>query len=115
MQRAPFPWHTFLLPIAMAASASASIVGFWRFEEAEGAVTADASGNGNVGNLSGGFARSGDTPLIDRGNSFSLELDGTGAVSIPDSASLRPKASLTLEAWIQPGADTGTILRKKVG
>ena len=61
---------------------------------------ADLSGNGNTGTLSGGVNYS--VAKVGQGLSF----DGSGVVTVPDSASLDPTAQVTMESWVYPTADS---------
>lgn len=70
-------------------------VGYWAFEEGTGTTTADASGNGNTGTLSG-------PPTWTTGKigSYSLLFAGTEGVQVGSSSSLSI-ATYTLAAWVK--------------
>jgi hypothetical protein len=73
------------------------LVGAWAFGEGSGPTTADASGNGNVGTLTGAaWSTQGR-----HGNALSF--NGTNnTVRVASSASLNLTTGMTLSAWIQP-------------
>ena len=73
------------------------LVAGYAFDEAAGATTADASGNGNVGTVSGAaWSTQGR-------NGGALSFDGTNdLVSIADAATLDLTTGMTLEAWVFP-------------
>jgi C1A family cysteine protease len=76
--------------------------GYWRFNEGSGATTADSSGNGNHGSISGASW----TTSIDE--SYALSCDGTGDyVSVPHSSTLTFSGPFTIEAWIKPKIYSG--------
>ncbi len=80
--------------------------GRWLFDEAQGAIATDTSGNGNSATLSGtagwavGFSGG------------ALALDGHGVAVVPYSLALEPNA-LTVEAWVKssvvPTANEGIV------
>jgi fibronectin type 3 domain-containing protein len=73
------------------------LVGAWAFGEGVGATTADATGNGNTGTITGAAW----TSQGRFGNA--LDFNGSGnKVRIPGSSSLNLGAAMTLSAWIQP-------------
>src|SRR5689334_24697124 len=79
--------------------ASTDPAGYWPLDEGSGAVTADASPNGNAGTLLGGAAWS----TGQNGAGTGLRLDGVDdRVSVPDSASLDVTGDITLAAWVAP-------------
>ncbi len=93
-------------------SARAETVGYWRFEETSGRTAFDASGLGNTGTLAGNPTFSSQTPpspLFAPGvlSTRSLALDGSDAVIVADSPSLRPASAITLEAWIKLSGNPG--------
>ena len=93
-----------LIPLAVCgilADASASeegLVGWWRFDEAEGTKVLDASGNGHHGAITGSVERV--AGRVGRAVRFKGE-KGTGVV-IPNAPALNPTAAITIEAWIKP-------------
>src|SRR6185437_140650 len=94
----------FLACFVFAASgrtASTGLVAAYSFSEGSGTTVADASGNGNNGTVSGAtWSASGKF-------GSALSFNGTSSlVSVPDAASLRLSAGMTLEAWVNPSAVT---------
>jgi len=91
-------------PIAVTTSASSSAAGplaAYGFSEATGNSTADGSGNGITGLLSGATWAAGHS-----GNGLSF--DGTSAyVDLGNPASLRLTGSLTVSAWVRESANVG--------
>ena len=78
------------------------VVSAYGFEEGTGTTTADMSGYGNTGALSGATW----TTAGKYGNG--LIFNGTNArVSVPDAASLHLTTAMTLEAWVKPSVATG--------
>ena len=83
----------------------ANLVGAWGFDEAGGTTTADSSGKGNTGTISGA------TRTTTGRFGSALSFDGVNdIVSVPDSASLDLTNRATLEAWVNP-AVLGTAWR----
>jgi hypothetical protein len=83
-------------------------VGYWRLGEPVGSVTAaDASGNGNDGQCSGGitFGEPGLPPGV-YGDTAALFDGATGRISVPNSESLNP-ARITMEAKVRWDGGTG--------
>ena len=84
------------------------LAGLWHFDDGT-SPTADSSGNGNSGTISGaswvdsdGGQWGGQNVQISTGNSLSF--DGNDYVEVPDSTSLNVTDAITLEAWIHPTA-----------
>ncbi|HEU5451078.1 MAG TPA: LamG domain-containing protein, partial [Terriglobales bacterium] len=85
-----------------------TLVGWWKFNEGTGAATADSSGNGNTGVLSGSplptWSSAGPTGAIYF--PASLSFDGVSSyVDIPNAAvssSLNFASQLTVAAWVKP-------------
>jgi len=79
------------------AAPAAGPVGHWKFDEALGAMTADASGNNNTAGLLNGL-------LFTAGRlGNALRLDGVDDYARADAtAGLNAVSSLTLAAWIMP-------------
>jgi hypothetical protein len=71
------------------------LVGWWTMED-YGATVVDRSGNGNTGTVLGGTPVQGPLGLAHLNSAA-----GTNAITIPDSASLRPTA-ITIAAWVRP-------------
>jgi len=77
-------------------------VGIWLFDEGEGNIATDSSGNENDGELMGG------AEWVEGKFGNALEFDGANSyVSVPDSESLNPTTAITLGAWIYPEEFTG--------
>ena len=80
----------------------AGLVAAFGFDEASGTTTADASGNGNVGQISGATRTAGGR------FGAALSFNGTSAlVTVADAATLDLTNGITLEAWVQPTAGGG--------
>jgi fibronectin type 3 domain-containing protein len=91
-------------------TAPTGLVAAYGFDEGSGSSTADQSGNGNVGSLSG--------TLWSTSGKFNnaLSFNGSSArVNIADSATLRLTTGMTLEAWVRPSAlgDWSTVILKE--
>ena len=90
---------------------ASNLVGAWGFDETSGTTTADASGRGNTGTLSG--------PTRNTGGRFggALSFDGINDwVTVPDADSLDLTSGMTLEAWVRPtaiGSGWRTVLLKE--
>ena len=90
---------------------ASNLVGAWGFDEASGTTTADASGRGNTGTLSG--------PTRNAGGRFggALSFDGINDwVTVPDADSLDLTSGMTLEAWVRPtaiGSNWRSVLLKE--
>ena len=97
--------------------ARAATVGYWRFEEGTAGTAAtgtnsipDSSGNGNNATPFNGPVYVSDVPGptvpgTGAANGLALSFDGTSQrVFIPDSPSLAPTKSLTLEAYLKPAS-----------
>ena len=71
------------------------LVGYWSFDEGDGAIARDASGNNNHGTLTNG-------PTWAQGkNGTALQFDGKDDyVSVPNNSSLNIADNITIEAWI---------------
>ena len=74
-----------------------SLVGYWRFDDGNGLVAADSSGNANHGALVNG-------PTWTAGQTTgALSFDGVDDyVSVSNSGSLNPATQITLSAWVKP-------------
>ena len=82
-----------LVPVNMARSADADLVGWWRFEEGSGIIAHDSSSNGNDGTLIGGA-----TWTAGRFGG-GIELDGTtGYVLVPGF--VLTTDTITFVAWL---------------
>jgi len=98
--------------LAAGSAQAAGLVAAYGFEEAAGATTADASGKGHTGTLSGASRTTGHS-----GNGLSF--DGVNDwVNVPHAADLSLTAGGTVEAWVQPTAAGGwrtAVLKEKPG
>lgn len=100
----------FFFLTAGAANAASNLAAAYGMSEGSGATTADASGNGNTGTLSGqSWTTSGKY-----GNA--LLFSSNGAVDLGNSTSLQITGSMTIEAWINPSAfpgnDSGVVSKR---
>jgi hypothetical protein len=95
-------WHArednaWVNPQAFGNAELAGLVGWWKFDEAEGAVAADSSGNSNNGSLQG-------HPVWrPRGGKFggAIELNGNGDyVKIDNEAPFNITGQITISAWV---------------
>ena len=93
-------------------------VAYWRFDEGEGTVASDSSGNANHGTVQACKwvpGRKG-TALEFRGGSVTAAAGGEDAgtpaveevVTVPDSASLDLPEEVTVACWLKLTGDTGT-------
>ena len=93
------------------AAPSDGLVAAYGFSEGSGATTADASGNGNSGRLSG----TGWTAAGHSGNALSF--NGSGAfVDLGNAATLQLSGSMTVSAWIRAAAfpfDDAAVVSKR--
>jgi hypothetical protein len=101
---------------ALASSAlarPAGLVAAYRFDEGDGLIAADMSGNGNDGVLSGATW----TTSARFGNA--LLFDGVDdSLTIADSPSLHLSGGMTLSAWVYPAAmqgSLGPVVQKEMG
>jgi hypothetical protein len=93
-------------------SGATGLGGHWAFNQTSGTTTADGSGNGNTGTLTGGasFTASGKAGAA-------LNLDGTsGHVQVADSPALR-SSTFTLSLWFRATNVSGirVLMGKAVG
>ena len=85
----------FLLLGVIGLAADAELVGYWSFDEADGAE--DLSGNGNDGIIRG------NPKVVDGKLGEALEFNGsTDYVEIPDAPSISELDALSMAAWIKP-------------
>ncbi|MBT3269525.1 LamG domain-containing protein [Candidatus Poribacteria bacterium] len=75
-----------------------TMAGIWLFDDRSGDVATDSSGNGNDGVLTGGADWTDGASVL---FGSALELDGSGYVSVPDSASLDMEAEVTLTCRVR--------------
>ncbi|MEO2004109.1 MAG: LamG domain-containing protein, partial [Candidatus Poribacteria bacterium] len=81
-----------------AAIDAASMAGIWFFDEGEGDVAVDRSGNDNEGVLTGGV------DWVDGADAVfgsALEFDGSGFVAIADADSLDMEEAMTITFWVR--------------
>ncbi len=77
---------------------TSGLVGYWKFDDNEGASVMDFSGNGNAGLKSGNIVAASSCWA---GGCYSF--DGlTGNISIPHSLVLNPSQYISVSAWINP-------------
>lgn len=102
-------------PVPRAGALDASLSGYWKFDEGQGAVAADASGRGNHGSVRGDAAWVKE-PGVDALKSC-LELDGEDdCVDCGNRTSLGLHGkAFSLLAWIDVARAPGTILSKELG
>jgi len=80
---------------------SEGLAGYWKFDEGNGEVTADSSGNGNNGKI----ARA---EWIQGHSGAALSFNGKDDfVAVPNSSSLQVTGSLTLSLWFKYGGKAG--------
>lgn len=81
----------------------------WMFDEADGTVAIDSSGNGNDGTLENGATR-----YVGSQEGSKLLLDGVDDRMRVDNPSqgIQNMSSFTIMAWIRPTENSGTIMRK---
>ncbi len=88
---------------------------YWRLGEPSGTAAADQTGFANTGAYQGSPAL-GQAGIVPVAQSTAMALDGTNdSVRVPTSASLSPRAALSLETWIRPATlptSTATLMRK---
>ena len=75
-------------------SESQGLVGDWNFDEGEGTVAHDRSGNANNGTIRGAKWVKGHT-------GYGLEFDGSSDVDCGVDPSLYFNSALTIEAWLK--------------
>jgi hypothetical protein len=102
-----------ILAIAMTGAryaSAADAMGIWLFDDGEGAVALDSSGNGNDGTLMEGPA------WISGQTGTALDFDGSAAyVDTGNGPSLEGGDEITLVAWVMihgPGTGNGIIMLK---
>ena len=87
------------------------LVGAWAFGEGAGTTTADASGNGNVGTITGA------TWSTQGRHGNALSFNGSNSVvQVASSTSLNPGPAMTLSGWVRPtGSQSGwrTIVQRQ--
>lgn len=79
-------------------SGPSGLVAHWKFDEGSGSTTADSSGNGNTGTISGA------TWTTSGKYDDALDFDGTNdRVNVSDDDSLDLTTGLTIAAWVNRG------------
>jgi hypothetical protein len=92
------------------AAASSGLVAAYSFNETSGTTTADRSGNGLTGTITGA------THTTAGKFGGALSFNGTSnLVSVPDNAKLDLTKGMTLEAWVRPSNTSGwrTVITKE--
>jgi VCBS repeat-containing protein len=102
----------FIVTFSVSPAATAGLVAALGFNEGTGTTTADASGAGHTGTLSG--------PVWMPGRFGSaLSFDGINdVVTVNDSAALDLTTAMTLEAWVNPRTGSGwrtVLMKERVG
>ncbi|MFD4994026.1 LamG-like jellyroll fold domain-containing protein [Cellulosimicrobium cellulans] len=97
--------------VGVAVTDESGLRGRWDLDEGSGTLTADASGWGGQGALSGGAT------WVAGVAGKAVRLDGTsGRVSVPDSAALDVTGAMTVSAWVRPErVATQYVVKKAVG
>ncbi len=98
-----------LLCLGPRALAVSDLIGYWNFDEATGLTTADSSGNGNDGTITGsGVSHSVVLPPTSCFvNTHSAQFDGSGGyVSIADNSSMDPASQISISFWMNPDTVT---------
>lgn len=80
--------------------AEPNLVAYWNFDEGEGNVAKDSSGNEHDGKIVGATWTDGKTGKC-------LRFDGDDLVSIPVTPALKISQAITMEAWIYPESIEG--------
>ncbi|MGW6003977.1 LamG-like jellyroll fold domain-containing protein [Oerskovia enterophila] len=89
-------------------TSAAGIRGLWGLDEGTGTTTADSSGWGQTGTLSGGAT------WVTGIDGKAVRLDGTaGKVSVPDGDGLDVSSALTVSAWVRPERHATQYVVKK--
>ncbi|MHA7133389.1 LamG-like jellyroll fold domain-containing protein [Oerskovia turbata] len=89
-------------------TSTAGIRGLWGLDEGAGTTTADSSGWGQAGTLTGAAA------WVNGIDGKAVRLDGaTGRVSVPDSDALDVSTALTVSAWVRPERSATQYVVKK--
>lgn len=98
------------ITVTRVAGPGTGLLASYAFDAGASSIATDSSGNNNHGTLSAGA-------IWNTSGKFanSLTFDGTGGVTVPDSATLRLIDNWTIEAWINPSVVTGNyraVMRK---
>ena len=100
MKRTCIVWALGLVICAGAWGAEEGLVASWNFDEGEGNILHDRSGNGNDGVITGGAT------WVKGQRGSALSFDGkSGMVEIKKSASLNLAGDMTLLAWVKTVSD----------
>jgi len=93
------------------------LAGFWQFDEGSGSTATDRSGNGNAGTLLSGTTLGASGSNCKINGCLSFDGSGSGAVSVPDAASLNVAGGFTISVWGNPTdlATTRGIMSKSNG
>jgi hypothetical protein len=85
-----------ILVLAMSVSASADLVGYWKFDDGSGNIARDSSGNGNDGTFNG------DPQWVDGYFGGALDFDGSGDwLDCGTDPSLAISGEVTMTVWIK--------------
>jgi hypothetical protein len=77
-------------------------LGYWKFDEGSDVTTADASGHGHDGTLTGGPTWTVDAAPASFSNPFALAFDGVDDRVLIDTALSRPQLAFTYALWFKP-------------
>ncbi|MHC4538056.1 MAG: LamG domain-containing protein, partial [Planctomycetota bacterium] len=86
-----------VLVLGLFSSASAELIGHWKFDEGSGEVAFDSSGNGNDGTING------ESEWIPGVGGSALAFDGTDDFVGTDKSLLDNKSEFTLTFWVAAG------------
>ncbi len=75
-----------------------SLVGWWTFDEGQGTIAHDSSGNGNDGTLT----NDPEWTVGHLGGALAFPTTVNAYVEVPDSPELNPVETITITAWINP-------------
>jgi hypothetical protein len=84
---------SFILVLVLVSSASADLVGYWKFDEGSGTIAYDSSGNGLDGTLNG------DPQWVVGQIGGALDFDGDDSIEIPHNSILSITDEITITAW----------------
>lgn len=90
----PFLFLVLLSPICRAVVADGPVA-HWKFDEGQGEVAGDASGNGHDASLH-------DVAWVRQGSGFALDLTQGGKLDIGRNGALGIRGPVSIEAWIMP-------------
>jgi len=100
-----FAWVTVALAGQGRNTLSQGLVAYWKFDEAEGAITFDETGNNNDGTIYGASWVAGKIREA-------LKFDGSTAfVVIPNSRTLNVTDAITVTLWVKTASDFSTARR----